>query len=126
LRCDEKENILVSEEIATADANLQEIAELRAHIAALLDAGSDLLRIIDRAFEVGYRIDANGPGVYAARVTINAERPGKAVLAELKLLRELRTDVERWSESGGDHRDARYILDTLEQLSAQFPKASGE
>ncbi len=37
--------------------------------------------------------------------------------ARVKLLEELREDVERWRESGGDPRDLRYILDTLEKIN---------
>jgi hypothetical protein len=39
--------------------------------------------------------------------------------ARLKLLEELRDDVERWREGGGDPRDLRYIIDTLEKLDEQ-------
>lgn len=41
--------------------------------------------------------------------------------AELLLLRELREDVERWREGGGDARDVGYILDTLDKLEESFP-----
>jgi DNA-binding CsgD family transcriptional regulator len=41
---------------------------------------------------------------------------------ELRLLRELRADVERWNESGGDVRDLRYVFETLEKLREQFPQ----
>lgn len=46
----------------------------------------------------------------------------KRMQAELLLLRELRTDVERWSEGGGDVRDLGYILETAAKLEEQFPK----
>lgn len=40
---------------------------------------------------------------------------------ELALLRELRSDVERWRENGGDGIDVGYILDTLDRLEAAYP-----
>ena len=46
--------------------------------------------------------------------------------ARLLLLEELRTDVERWREGGGDPRDLRYIFDTLEKCDEDFGKAKQE
>ena len=51
-------------------------------------------------------------GARAAGVRTEAD----ALLAELKLLRELATDVARWRETGGDPRDLAYILDTMDKL----------
>lgn len=45
---------------------------------------------------------------------------------EIALLRELRTDVERWRENGGDGIDVGYILDTLDRLEESFPHPDAE
>jgi hypothetical protein len=52
------------------------------------------------------------------------ERPEPADETELRLLRELRTDVERWRESG-DARDLGYVLEMLDKLQKQFPLMGG-
>lgn len=44
---------------------------------------------------------------------------GAGVGIELRLLRELRADVERWIDGGGDARDLIYILETVEQLNKE-------
>lgn len=40
------------------------------------------------------------------------------LLSELAGLRELKADVERWRDAGGDIRDLRYVLETLDKLPA--------
>ena len=40
---------------------------------------------------------------------------------EIRLLRQLRLDAEHWNESGGDGRFLRDMLETLQELEAQFP-----
>lgn len=40
---------------------------------------------------------------------------------EIDLLRELRADVDRWRDAGGDVRDLSYMLDTLGKLDKHFP-----
>lgn len=52
------------------------------------------------------------------------DRPQLPADAELRLLRELRADVERWRESS-DLRDLSYALDTLNKLNTQFPTVEG-
>lgn len=42
-------------------------------------------------------------------------------VTELKLLRQLRLDVEHWNESGADMRHLREILETLQELEERFP-----
>lgn len=60
----------------------------------------------------------------AALSAVRAEL--EAVKAELSLLRELREDVERWREDGGDARDVGYILDTLDKLEERYARQSAE
>lgn len=43
------------------------------------------------------------------------------IFRELHLLRELRTDIERWNQRGGDNRDLVYVFQTLEELQEEFP-----
>lgn len=40
---------------------------------------------------------------------------------ELRLLRQLRLDVEHWNESGGETRFLAEIFETLQDLENQFP-----
>jgi hypothetical protein len=49
---------------------------------------------------------------------VEAASPGAALLAELRALRELASDVRRWRESG-DVRELAYVLETLDKLSAE-------
>lgn len=46
--------------------------------------------------------------------------------ARNKILEELRDDIERWREGGGDPRDMRYILDTLEKCDEDLGQAKQE
>lgn len=41
-----------------------------------------------------------------------------ADMAELALLRELADDLTRWREAGGDVRDLRYVLETMDRYAA--------
>jgi hypothetical protein len=52
---------------------------------------------------------------YAATPTIDME---------LTILRELAADVARWRETGGDPRDLRYILETLDRWESLHANAS--
>lgn len=37
----------------------------------------------------------------------------------IRLLIELYEDVQRWRETGGDPRDLRYVLETIDKIDAQ-------
>lgn len=41
-----------------------------------------------------------------------------ALEAEAILLRELADDIDRWREAGGDARDLRYVLETMDKIDA--------
>lgn len=46
--------------------------------------------------------------------------------ARNKLLEELRDDIDRWREGGGDPRDVAYIFDTLEKCDEFDRTGSGD
>lgn len=52
-------------------------------------------------------------------VPIRAERVA-TLLAERDALYVLYEDVQRWRDGGGDDRDLRYILDTMDRLEARY------
>jgi hypothetical protein len=59
-----------------------------------------------------------GGGLYAIEELLKEPHPGTALLAELKLLRELADDLARWREAGGDIRDLTYVLETMDRIAA--------
>jgi len=58
-------------------------------------------------------------------VPIRAERVA-TLLAERDALYTLYEDVQRWREGGGDDRDLRYILDTMDKLEARYAERAPE
>lgn len=128
----------MSEEIATANADLAEMARLMADVASRDQtiAQQDKALTAERAARV--RAEANAGwwhatvanyvtsattadramlrGVLAEATTY--ANPGAPLMAELALLRELAADVQRWREAAGDPRDLRYILETMDKLEA--------
>jgi len=114
-------------ELRAAEAQLAELraqlAEEHARMAALLEACAtvaDFVESYDRNSAVARLL----PTFYAnlrvygknARAAVEACRAqADALLSELTTLRELHADVARWREGGGDPRDLRYILDTLDE-----------
>lgn len=58
-------------------------------------------------------------------VPIRAERVA-TLLAERDALYTLYEDVQRWRDGGGDDRDLRYILDTMDMLEARYAEHAPE
>lgn len=58
-------------------------------------------------------------------VPIRAERVA-TLLAERDALYTLYEDVQRWRDGGGDDRDLRYILDTMDKLEARYAESAPE
>lgn len=63
-------------------------------------------------------IDYKTPEERLKKLIKGPSRPGAALLAELTLLRELADDLARWREAGGDIRDLRYVLETMDRYAA--------
>jgi len=109
-------------EIQEADANLAEIARLRAQLDTA-EADALALRKGIWHFMNTLREAHNGTHIHrtteesvvALRRLWAAEHPGAALLAELTVLRELAADVDRWRESS-DARDLHYVLETMDKI----------
>jgi hypothetical protein len=118
----------MSEEVAAAIGTIeywQRRAEQAEADAAALRQAAEIVRS-----EYSKLLEAPLPDVYAVmkwlrwpvgHLALSAEvhKVGAALLTELAMLRELRDDVQRWREGGGDVRDLHYVLETLEKARSE-------
>lgn len=113
----------MSEEIAAAIGTIEywqrRAEQAEADAAALRQALSVIIAgIKDHARrDLGDYLLITPTAAVFARATLKVRPSGAALLAELAMLRELRDDVQRWREGGGDVRDLHYVLETLEKAS---------
>jgi hypothetical protein len=83
---------------------------LRAEADALALRTAALAYVTSATYEERERLRAE---LY---VLATVDHAGGMLVQELALLRELASDVARWREAGGDPRDLRYILETMDKL----------